>query len=306
MAQMRSHRSLFRSFRTGCVGADWRQVNGSWLFAVLVASTILLAFDTSLATEPAPSGAALDLGDFRLTFDEQFTNFSISPRGPDTRWIAHTPWNGDFGDAQFSDPGPDFPFTVSNGVLRIEARQGDDGRWRSGLICSRNEDGPKGRGFAQKYGYFEMRAKFPDGPGVWPAFWLIGVDKTPSSTEIDVVEQYGQFPDKYNIGLQVRDPGGKITYASGYTVVVPEGIMSTQFNDYGVLIRPDTTSFYFNRREVFKTPTRPEMRQPMYILADLALGGGWPIDKTKNPSVMEISHIQAYTERSDLSGNSQQ
>src|ERR1700722_17875043 len=79
------------------------------------------------------SDRALDLSNAKLTFDEEFDTLSVSSRGPDTRWIAHTPWYGDFGDASFADPEPGFPFTVSNGVLNIEARKRADGKWQSGL-----------------------------------------------------------------------------------------------------------------------------------------------------------------------------
>ena len=87
-----------------------------------------------------------------------------------------------------------FPFVVEDGILSIEARKGSDGKWRSGLLSSND---PDGRGFAQRYGYFEMRAKLPTGPGVWPAFWLIG-DRDPSTrVEIDVLEYYGIKPDRF-------------------------------------------------------------------------------------------------------------
>ena len=84
----------------------------------------------------ADEAAAIDLSSYTLTFDEEFDRLDVSSRGPGTRWIAHTPWNGDFGDAKFADPGPDFPFTVRDGILRIEARKhGGDG-WQSGLLAS--------------------------------------------------------------------------------------------------------------------------------------------------------------------------
>ena len=62
-------------------------------------------------------------------------------------------------------------------------------------------------------------------------------------------------------------------------------------------IDPDWVTFFFNRHEVWRTPTRAEYRQPMYILANLALGSGWPIDKTPNPSFMYIKSISTYEKR---------
>ena len=82
-----------------------------------------------------------------MTFEENFDKLDVSAWGENgSRWIAHTPWNGDFGDARFTDPTEGFPFTVEEGILRIEARKGPDGNWRSGLLASTNA---KGQGFSQ-------------------------------------------------------------------------------------------------------------------------------------------------------------
>ena len=139
----------------------------------------------------------IDFSKLQMTFREDFDDtLSVSPWGPNTRWIAHTPWAGDFGDAAFADPRLGvFPFTLEGGILRIEARKNDKGKWESGLLASADSSG---RGFSQQYGYFEMRAKLPKGPGVWPAFWLGSiVDKAaPASVEIDVLEQCHCLPYK--------------------------------------------------------------------------------------------------------------
>ncbi len=235
----------------------------------------------------------LDLSGYRLTFDEDFFKLDISSHGPGTEWTAHTPWGGDFGDAVFDDPGPAGPFAVSSAGLSITAHKDAAGKWHSGLICSVDRDGPGAHGFSQRYGYFEMRAELPSGPGTWPAFWLIGTDKSKSASEIDVIEYYGQFEKYYHSTEHVWVNGRNILLRTDM-MQVPNGILSSQFNTFGVLITPDRTSFYFNRQEYWSTPTPPEYRQPMYILANLALGGGWPIDRLTSPQVMRIAYIRAY------------
>jgi hypothetical protein len=263
-------------------------------FAALFAAKISYSEPQSATEPPTDPNEILDLSGAGLTFNEVFDELSVSARGPGTRWIAHTPWNGDFGEAQFVDPTPGFPFSVVDGVLSIEAREGTDGKWRSGLLCSRDRDGPDGRGFAQQYGYFEMRAKLPPGPGTWPAFWLIGIDKTAASAEVDIIEQYGAFPDIYHTNAHVFYKDG--THVDiGEKITVESGLMENSFNRYGVKIDPDWIKYYFNRRQVWQTPTTQYFRQPMYILLDLALGGGWPIDKTITPSIMKVDYIKAYS-----------
>src|SRR4029453_2743141 len=83
------------------------------------------------------------------------------------------------------------PWTVSNGVLSITTAKADPAikpyinkyDYTSGLISSYNS-------FSQQYGYFEMSAQLPRGPGFWPGFWLV-----PSNggwpPEIDIFEVLG-------------------------------------------------------------------------------------------------------------------
>lgn len=234
--------------------------------------------------------------EFTLTFSEEFdADLDVSAWGPGTKWIAHTPWNGDFGDAKFADPEPDFPFQVKDGVLRIEARKEADGVWRSGLLSSVGRDW---EGFSQKYGYFEMRAKFPEGLGLWPAFWFIGIDRKDGkhTAEIDVVEHYGHKPHQFSSGVIVwnRDGvRGNHEMLKNFTPV-PEGVLYSEYNTWGMRYDAEWTRIYFNRKLVWKTPTMPEHRQPMFILINLGMGPGWPIDETPNPSFMYVDYVRAW------------
>jgi len=262
------------------------------LSGVAAVFAVLAVVPLGRSAEEPSSKRELDLTSYTMTFDEDFTDLNISAWGPGTRWIAHTPWHGDFGDAQFVDPRPGFPFVVENGVLRIEARRGEDGRWRSGLLASTD---PQGRGFSQQFGYFEMRAKLPKGPGLWPAFWLIANRQEDTSAEIDVLEHYGKFPDMYESVVHVwkKTERGR-DYQALYRTNVPSGSLYEDFHTYGVSVEPDWTVFYFDRAEVARTATPPEHRYPMFLLVNLAMGAGWPIDETPTPSFMYVDYVRAY------------
>ncbi|HRO11894.1 MAG TPA: glycoside hydrolase family 16 protein [Amaricoccus sp.] len=257
--------------------------------ATVAGTAALMIVGGATRADRAPD---LDLSHYELVFDENFDTLDVSGRGPGTRWIAHTPWNGDFGDALFVDPTPDFPFTVENGILRIEARKEEDGIWRSGLLSSTD---PSGEGFQMQYGYFEMRAKMPPGPGVWPAFWLIYNRSPDSSLEIDVVEYYGHAPDIYHSVLKVW-PKNDTVEEQTYDFVhdVPWGSLVDEYHNYGVSVEPDEIIFYLDGHEMARTPTPVEHMGPLFILLDLALGSGFPIEHTKNPSHMYVDHVRAY------------
>jgi Glycosyl hydrolases family 16 len=277
------------------------------LFLVTVVASGLVAV-VFLAAPPVGSLAddhlntkELDLSRYRQTFFENFSDLSISDRrGTNARWYAHTPWNGDFGDARFVAPGERGPFSKLPVGMRITASKGADGIWRSGLISSRDHDGFGGSGFAQQYGYFEIKAKLPDGDGVWPAFWLIGVDKTRAASEIDVIEYYGRFPEYYHATTHIWKKGGD--RAANSLIRVPKNQLTSQYNTFGVSIEPDITTFYLNRRPVHSERTPEEYRQPFYILANLALGGGWPITGLHGDQAMDIEYIAVF-QKTDRQGN---
>ncbi|MGO4677136.1 glycoside hydrolase family 16 protein [Bosea sp. 2YAB26] len=226
---------------------------------------------------------------------EEFDTLSIAARtlGP-ARWTAHTPWNGDFGDAQFMDPGPQGPFQIENGVLVITASKTPDGKWKSGLIAGADASGA---GVGAQYGYFEVRMKMPPGPGTWPAFWLAPLKPANSSdgdVEIDVIEYYGQFTAAFQSVVHVwyKD----ITRKRGQAKVidVKDGALVADFHTFGVDISPSKITFLLDRNEVWSYPSPPELNSKMYPLVNLALGSGWPIDKTPNPSKLYVDYVHVY------------
>jgi beta-glucanase (GH16 family) len=265
----------------------------------LIRVSLLLCLAATLGMAQPQERRSIDLSRYKLVFDEPFSKLDVSAWGPGTRWIAHTPWKGDFGDAQFADPASGFPFTVSNGVLRIEARKGSDSKWQSGLLASQSSPD---HGFALQYGYFEIRAKMPPGPGVWPAFWLDSFpppDSSDPSVEIDVIEYYGQFPGAYNSTVIVWPHAkNEANRSEGHTQRVRPGSLYQQFHTYGVSVDSEWIVMYFDRVETWRARTPPEHKHGFMILLNLALGSGWPIDKTPNPSYMYVDYVRAYAPRS--------
>ncbi len=161
---------------------------------------------------------------------------------------------------------------------------------------------PSGKGFSQQYGYFEMRAKLPGGPGVWPAFWLASSydRRNPAagaggSVEIDVIEFYGHNPAAYQSVVHVWTPAPH--RAQGATIMTRPGEVSSDFHRYGVMVERDNITMYFDGIEVWKTPTPPEHNKPLMVLLNLALGSGWPIDKTPSPSYMDVDYVRVYARK---------
>jgi beta-glucanase (GH16 family) len=245
------------------------------------------------------AGRALDLTGARLTFADEFDRPSIT--GPDGGGPWFAPIHGGFGEAKFLPPHPtEGPFFFNDGVLTIRLAK-REGRWTSGIFQSVNA---KGKGFAQRYGYFEMRAKFPKGNGTWPAFWLKTVnqftDRSQTRAEIDIIEAYGAndwsgyhatihlWPAQFPRADQLQKHWWKGCYER-----VKRDLFNGDWHLYGGEIGPESVTIYYERQELGRFPTLPEFRHPLFILADLALHGEDP-RRTNEPADMQIDYIRVW------------
>lgn len=263
-----------------------------------VAASLCFGCSASDAIPPE----AIDLCRYTLVLADEFDTLSVAPKFLDkgARWTAHTPWNGDFGDAMFSDPRPAWPFSVSDGILTITAFRDDTGKWRSGLLAAAD---PTGRGWGVQYGYFEARMKLPPGPGTWPAFWLMSLQpaaKLPK-VEIDVIEYYGHMTDRFFATTHVwyADDDERVSTHDGVTIRVPPGSLTQEFHNYGVRVDKAQITYFLDGREVGRQATPPEVDTPLYPLVNLALGSGYPIDETPDPSKLEVDYVRVYKPATD-------
>lgn len=186
------------------------------------------------------------------------------------------------------------PFSFRNENLEIAAiptpaalRHVVDRPYLSGMLATDET-------FAQRFGYFEMRARLPAGRGLWPAFWL--VSKSPQEhIEIDVMEAVGWDTAHVYQSTHIKPSRGKGIHVR---VGPSEFDYATQFHSYGVAWTPDDLIFYIDGLETTRTSGAPfRNAPPMYMIANLAVGGDWagtPASDTAFPAVMQIRHIRAY------------
>jgi beta-glucanase (GH16 family) len=264
-----------------------------------VAVAVFLVADSSAATA-AESGKSCEFRPILLEeFDEEtapnrrIESITSQRLGP-ARWTAHTPWNGDFGDAQFVDPHPRGPFSMKEGILSITASKNSEGKWTSGLIAAADSTGA---GTGTRYGYFEARMKIPPGPGTWPAFWLAALkpaDKRDGNVEIDVIEYYGQFTDSYRSVVHVWFADPTKHRGKDEKIEVPRNSLVDDYHTFGVDVSPQAIVFFHDGKRVWSQPTPPELTYPLYPLVNLALGSGWPIDKTPNPSTLLVDYVHVF------------
>ncbi len=267
-------------------------------FAVCASLAALIGLFACAVEAPAENATAvslesLEMSGYQLSFAEEFDGpLSVSAWGCNTRWIAHTPWRGDFGDQAFADPEPGFPFTVKNGILTIEARRGEDGRWRSGMLSTWDVCGS---GEVLEEGYFEIRLKLPSETGFWPSFWLIGVNSEGQGTaEIDVFE-YHTGNSRFSTGI-IKHPGTINTarIKDSQFIDIPSGLLSERFNTFGAELTDNNIIIYLNREEVWRTETLPEFRQPFFLLISFPVMKSDIKPDTPQSVTMEIDYVRVY------------
>jgi hypothetical protein len=210
------------------------------------------------------------------------------------RWTAHTPWSGDFGEAQFTDPVPGGPFSMKGGILSITASKNAEGKWASGLIAAADATGA---GYGTRYGYFEARMKMPPGPGTWPAFWLVPlkpVGNTDGNVEVDVIEYYGHDTSSYQSVLHVWYKDMSKSRGQNERIYFPNNALVDDFHTFGADVSPQAIVYFRDGKKVWSQPTPPELDGPLYPIVNLALGSGWPIDKTPNPSTLLVDYVHVY------------
>ncbi|MDO6416079.1 family 16 glycosylhydrolase [Sphingomonas sp. BIUV-7] len=243
------------------------------------------------------AGTALDLDGYAISFDDEFDDLSITTGVTQGAWFSGV--HSDFGSASFArGPNALDPFSVSDGVLTIRMLQ-KDGVWQSGLLQSVDSSS---QGFKQAYGYFEMKAKFPDGAGAWPAFWLISdestTDPTAARVEIDTVEAYSGDPTglhttiHYTPGKSTSDLPSKT--AGGNYERVSASMFDGRFHTYGTMITPQWITTYFDGKEVARVAASDYSKTPFYMILNLAMSE----EGSKDPHAvydMNVDYVRVYS-----------
>ena len=160
--------------------------------------------------------------------------------------------------------------------------------------------------FDQPYGRFEARIKTPWGPGVWPAFWLLGsnVDTIgwPQCGEIDIMELRGQKPNIMN--GTVHGPG----YSGGSSITKSFAFANDRFDvDFHVFAvewGKDYIDFFVDNT-LYQQITPDNITgkwvfdHPFFIIMNVAVGGnylGFPTNQTPFPQTMLVDYVKVYKE----------
>ena len=275
--------------------------------AVLLLCALILAAlwardrRTPKAPAPARPSVALPVGTapskhWALRLDEEFNGSTLDS----SRWATCYWWssdgctNGSSGELEWYQSAN---VRTVNGHLELEARDepvtGDDGKgheYTSGMVSGAS---PARNLFSFKYGYVVARAWVPRGPGLWAAFWMLPATHR-SLPELDIFETVGERPDTADAHVHWSSSDNEMQLGRG---LARPGLTSG-WHTYAVDWEPDSVTWYIDGIKRWSV-TKPEAvpSEPMYLLANLAVGGDYtthPDETTPFPSSLKIDFIRVW------------
>ena len=161
-----------------------------------------------------------------------------------------------------------------------------------------------------RYGRVAVRARLPEGRGIWPAIWLLADDYSrgpggvgwPLCGEIDVMEFVGYLPGVVHTAVHTAERNhGDGTQAAAWAL---PGDVHRTFRVYAVEWFPDRIDFFVDGRRVqtFANdgggPESWPFDKPFHLILNVAVGGSWGGRKGVDPAIfpqrMEVDWVRVY------------
>lgn len=307
----RSHNQSERAFARMGVASEERRfptIGGDVSYASRIAlnlsrlRSVLLgaAAAVALVAAAAPAaGAVSPVGQPTTGWDQIFGDEFDGTALDSNRWntcYVSSCTNAANGELELYQPGN---VTEGGGMLDLKAKRetvvvssSKSYDYTSGMIQSGGATKASPAKFSFTYGYMEMSAKVPAGQGLWPAFWTLPDDYA-WPPEIDVMEILGNdTTTAYGTLHWSRNRNG---WAQG---VFQGADLSQALHTYAVDWEPWSIVWYVDGAPTFSYTNPSNIpNKPMYLLANLAVGGDWPgapDATTPFPSDMLIDYIRVW------------
>lgn len=252
---------------------------------------------TPLPTE-TPEPPPTETPEWQLVWQDEFDSGAID----DSKWSFEV--NGKGGGNNELQYYTDFPENafIEDGVLVIQALEE--------TYLGHNYTSARMRTLGKgdwTYGRFEVRAKLPEGQGLWPAVWMLPTEWRyggwPTSGEIDIMELVGHEPATVHGTIHYGSLGDHTYTGKPYTLT--DGIFADDFHIFA-LEWEETAMRWYVDGELYQTQTVWHTKnydypapfdQPFHIILNVAVGGNWPgspDETTEFPQRMEVDYVRVY------------
>lgn len=296
---------------------------------VAPAGTVYVRYQTWFAQGP-------DNANGSMYFDDLTLNQTGGTVPSVTQW--NIIWNDEFAQADGSYPDPaKWGFDVGNGSggwgnNQLEYDTTNNATIQSGqLVIEARQESFGGKNYTSTrmltkgksswtYGRMEARIKIPRGQGIWPAFWMLGVNidsgvSWPTCGEIDIMENIGKTSDQGTVHGTIHGPqnGGDYNGGAGVggTYTLSGGTaLADDFHIYAIEWTPNQIKWFMDDHQYF-TATSSGLpggatwvfTQPQFLLLNLAVGGNWPGNPdgtTVFPQQMLVDYVRVYQQTAPL------
>lgn len=188
---------------------------------------------------------------------------------------------------------------VENGNLVIEARKENvgDKNYSSARLLTKNKA-------SWTYGRFEIRAKVPNGRGIWPAIWMLSANEPlrwPDDGELDIMEEVGFDPNVIHATVHNKAYNGANGLQKGSQIVINDA--DDSFHVYSMEWTANKVSFAVdgNIYFVYSDPGVPgtwPYSNNFFMILNVAVGGNWGgqkgIDDSAFPQQMLVDYVRVY------------
>ena len=198
--------------------------------------------------------------------------------------------------------------TIINGKLYIRAKKDlpfdpNNPSYSSGRINTKGK-------VELQYGYWEIRAKLPQGIGTWPAIWMLNskIDSVgwPYCGEIDIMEHVGFDPSKVFFSIHNANLYGDV-HGTSQQGVYESNTLETSFHNYAIewgdsFIRGYIDGIlYFDYRKNSTSFNDWPYDNKFFLILNLAIGGAWGgiqgIDNSIFPASFIIEYVRLYSKQ---------
>ncbi len=190
---------------------------------------------------------------------------------------------------------------LENGHLIIEARNDN---WQGHPYTSARIKTQGKREF--QYGRIDIRARLPQGRGIWPALWMLGSNigqvGWPACGEIDIMELVGHLPHlSHGTAHWGRDVANHHFLGADYSHNGEP--FSERFHVFSIIWLKDHITWFVDDVAFFefdhtKTQGQPyPFNQPFFFIFNLAVGGNWPgppDSTTVFPQQMVVDYVRVF------------
>lgn len=164
-----------------------------------------------------------------------------------------------------------------------------------------------------KYGRIEVRAKLPQGQGIWPAIWMLPTNSEyggwPYSGEIDIMEAINSNTGSFGNTIHGTLHFGGIAHRYPGQSFVPETNIWDEFHTYSIEWEEGTIRWYVDDTHYATqisdrwytdkagAPKAAPFDKEFHLLLNLAVGGNWPGNPNANttfPQEMAVDYVRIY------------